>query len=99
MADEIYADDSFKLNEAVDRAQQLRDKYRFVFGTELGSQVLSDILKMCHFAMKVDPDNKNEIIAHNLAVEILAKCGVYDGDNFEKVIRNILGIAASARVS
>lgn len=72
------------------RQAPIEDKYRFVFGSEVGLEVLADIMAMCHVGQHLDPDNKNEVIAHNLGLSIMAKAS--REDNYKNVIKSMLGL-------
>lgn len=72
------------------------DRYRSVFGSKLGSEVLADILAMCHFGASLDPDNKAQIAEYNVGVAILAKCGALRDDNMLSVLRTMINGADNA---
>jgi len=59
-------------------AREIQDKYRFVFGYDLGLEVLRDILITCHFGVTLDPDNKVQIAEYNVGIVIAAKSGFLD---------------------
>jgi hypothetical protein len=62
------------------------DKYRAIFLTPMGLEVLADILEMCHFGCTLDPDNKVMVSEHNLGVVILSKCGIFSKGTKDSVI-------------
>ena len=44
--------------EAEKYEREIKDKYRALFGSGIGVEVLADILALCHFGSTLDPDNK-----------------------------------------
>lgn len=64
---------------------KITENYRAVFGTETGQKVLADILDSLNYFSAVEPAADN-LILHNKAKEILAKCGILEERNKEKII-------------
>lgn len=56
------------------RAQEMRQRYRNVFGTEEGRRVLGHILKQNHFGVPLNTEA--ERIEYNVGMEIARMCGV-----------------------
>ena len=52
------------------------DKYKYLFSSPMGREVLADILAECHFGTTLNPDNKVQIAEYNVGIMILAKCGI-----------------------
>jgi hypothetical protein len=76
-------------------AQEMQEKYRAVFGSGLGLDVLVDMMSMLHYGSTLDPDNPLQIAEHNLAVTILASCGVHATDNFRNLVGTMLGLRSN----
>ncbi len=56
----------------------LRPKYRLLFLTEIGREVLADILvTLCHFGLYLDPEDKAQIGQYNVGVSILSRIGIF----------------------
>lgn len=74
----------------------IQSKYRIVFlqGT-LGQDVLQDILSLCHFGSTLDPDNKVQVAEYNVGVAILHRCGIFEEETFEQVIRALANVVPS----
>ena len=56
-------------------ALTLTDKYRAVFGTPEGREVLQDILDSCNY-FSLEMPGVDNLILHNFAKSLLAKCGI-----------------------
>lgn len=65
---------------------ELQVKYREVFLSPLGRDVLADLMDKCHFGVTLDPDNKVQIGEYNVGVAILAMCGILYGNTKKDVI-------------
>lgn len=78
--------------------REIKDKYRALFGSGIGIEVLADLLALCHFGGSLDPDNKVMVAEYNVGVMVLARCGVLQSDNFEGVISALLGVRRKRRV-
>jgi hypothetical protein len=78
--------------EAEKYEREIKDKYRALFGSGIGVEVLADILALCHFGSTLDPDNKVQVAEYNVGVSLLARCGILAPDNFESVIHALLGL-------
>ena len=55
----------------------MQDKYRALFITPLGLEVLTDILFKLDFGCTLDPNDTQKICQHNIAIDILANCGMF----------------------
>lgn len=77
---------------------KLQAKYRAVFITSaLGKDVLSDILKLCHFGCTLDPDNLVQVSEHNVGVAILNRLGIFSEDTLEDVVRALANVVPLAK--
>ena len=64
------------------------EKYRYVLlGSEMGLEVLGDILSMCHLGVPLDSDNPQSIGEHNVGVVILNKCGIFGTNTLPQVLK------------
>jgi len=75
----------------------LQSKYRHVFLSPIGREVLADILGTCHFGATLDPDNKAQIAEHNVGTYILFQCGVLGPDRDMDVINALINSLTSSR--
>lgn len=76
----------------------IRDKYRALFSTGLGIDVLDDIMKLCGFGELIEVNNPAMVARHNLAVAILSKClGSESKDGVRTVVQSMLGFGRTAR--
>lgn len=66
--------ESFKLEKR--EKDDLGDKYRALFKSEFGREVLADILYRSHWGTALDAENKQQIGEYNLGVYILARAGI-----------------------
>lgn len=79
----------FKLVEPDKGDQNVTDKYRAIFMSEMGREVLQDILiELCHFGQYLT--NEKEVCEHNMGVMILANCGVYKAGKKRDIINSLL---------
>ena len=60
------------------RAKDMMQRYRNVFGTAEGRIVLGDILSVAGFGEKLDPDRPAEVSWYNCAIEIARLAGAFD---------------------
>lgn len=64
------------------------EKYRHVLlGSEMGLEVLGDILLMCGFGCTIDPDNPAAVAEHNVGVVILNNCGIFGTNTLPQVLK------------
>lgn len=70
----------------------IQDKYRYVFTSAIGQDVLGDILVMCHFGCTLDPDNKAQVAEQNIGVAILAKMGVFAPNTLQQVVQALCSV-------
>ncbi len=69
------------------------EKYRHVlFGSEMGKEVLGDILTMCRFGATLDPDNQAMVAEHNVGTVILMNCGVFAPKTGMQVINALTAV-------
>jgi len=71
--------------------KQIINKYRKVFLSPLGREVLTDILTMCHFGKTLDSANLHQVAEYNVGVAILAKMGIFA----EGTMMNLLNAMAT----
>jgi hypothetical protein len=71
---------------------ELTEKYRHVFCSGVGLEVLADILTMTHFGETLDLSNPHRIAEHNIGVAILAKMGVFSPGTKMDVIRALAAV-------
>lgn len=76
---------------------ELSQKYRHVFTSPIGKEVLTDILATCHFGETLDPDNKVQIAEYNVGVYILFQCGVFGPDRGTEVINALINSLTSSK--
>ena len=75
--------------------KELMEKYRKVFGSPIGQDVLADILTMTHFGETLDAGNLHRVAEHNLGILILAKMGVSSHETKLDVIRALQSVTPS----
>lgn len=83
-------EDVFEALQGTDESEDVGKKYRHLFSSSLGREVLADILGECHFGSTLDPDNKAQVAEYNVGVLILAKCGVFIHGTKMDVINGLL---------
>ena len=72
---------------------QISNRYRHLFlGSQMGMQVLADILDMCYFGSSLDVENKVEIARYNLGISILVKCGIFEGVSQFEIVNALSGM-------
>lgn len=72
---------------------EIRAKYRQVFlHSQLGKDVLADILKLCKFGCSLDPENLVQVSEYNVGVAILHRLGILAEDTLEDVVRALASI-------
>lgn len=75
------------------------DKYRQVFfGSDMGKEVLEDILTMCKFGTTLDPDNAAMVAEHNVGTVILVNCGIFAPKNGAQVINALSAVMPSGNL-
>ena len=72
-------------------------KYRSIFTSPLGREVLADLLRECHFGSTLDPDNKVQTAEYNVGVMVLAKCGVFGPETKMDVINALLNVIPKSK--
>jgi hypothetical protein len=84
MADEIYG-------TSEPAKPTIEDKYAFVLtGSEMGLEVLADILSWNRFLTSIPLNDPMAIAHHNLCLMLLTKCKMFDSNS--EVIRAMLGL-------
>lgn len=63
-----------------------QDKYRAVFLSPMGREVLGDILMECEFGCCLTPTDPGQIGKYNVAVLILAKLGIFGKGTLPQVL-------------
>lgn len=93
MADEIYDDTPHPQDIYV---KEIRAKYRQIFTTKLGVDVLTDILAMCNFGRQLDPNNPQQVAYYNVGLSILKQIGIElnTTDSLNEAVKSILGVRA-----
>jgi hypothetical protein len=76
---------------------ELMEKYRLVFGSPVGQEVLADILTMTHFGCTLNPDNKAQVAEHNIGIAILAEMGIFSRETKMDVIRALQGVVPEVK--
>lgn len=71
---------------------ELTAKYRTVFESQIGKDVLADLLKNAHFGETLNWENPGMIAEYNFGVVILASMGIYSRETREDVIRALLTV-------
>lgn len=72
--------------------EKAMDKYRLVFNSPIGQEVLSDILTMTHFGCTLNSENPQSIGEHNVGVAILAKMGIFAQGTKLDVLKSLMAI-------
>ncbi len=69
------------------------EKYRHIFfNSDMGKEVLEDILTMCRFGTTLDPDNPAMVAEHNVGTVILTNCGVFAPKTGAQVINALTAV-------
>jgi hypothetical protein len=64
-------------------------KYRQLFASAIGQEVLMDILDLCGYGNPIPEGDNYSVACHNLAIEILKRIAI--GGNKENLLKTILG--------
>lgn len=67
-----------KLSPEQQKAKDMMQRYRNVFGTPEGKIVLGDILSVAGFGGKPNPNDPAQVSWYNFAVEIARLAGAFD---------------------
>ncbi len=67
---------SYEQELAQDPRKAIRFKYRELFSSELGREVLADLLEQAEFGTIIHPQNEVKLMWHNAAICILRECGM-----------------------
>lgn len=76
--------DKFDFETQEDPRKDIRAKYRELFTSILGRQVLADILESCYFGSVLDP-NTTQVMWYNSAIRILQECGMIGPGLYDQV--------------
>ena len=68
----------------------IEDKYRAVLCSQVGLDVLADLLSLLEWPSTIEPGDERKVVAHNLALNILRKCGLVE--NSTELIARMLGV-------
>lgn len=80
---------------------KLRDKYRLMFSTPLGKEVLTDMLIRLHYFDEISTkpswrrwfrDKNEEVVLQNFAKRLMGILGVYDGRNALAITQALLAL-------
>jgi hypothetical protein len=67
---------------------KIEDKYKFTFQSPLAREVLKDIvLRTCRYGSTLDPESREQIAQHNVAVDILSMCGIFPHQLFDRWLK------------
>lgn len=69
------------------------EKYRAIFLSSLGQEVLTDLLTELGFGSTLDPEKAYQVHQHNLAVVILAKCGILGAGTMGDVVNALSSVS------
>ncbi len=84
----------------MEQQPKIEDKYRFIFRSPLGQDILGDILvNLCHFGCTLDPENKVQVSEYNVGIAILAKMGVFGPNKIQEVVQALCSIAPSINLN
>jgi hypothetical protein len=78
-------------------SDELSQKYRHIFLSPIGREVLADVLALCHFGCTLDPDNKVQVSEYNVAVTILSNLGVFGPDRDQIVTDALINSLVSTQ--
>jgi hypothetical protein len=81
----------FDLGEKNPR-EGIQDKYRALFDSPIGREVLRDILQNCEFGSILHPENYIKFMWHNIAVTILKECGMIGPDLMDQVVNGFCNV-------
>lgn len=84
-------------SEEMRPGRELQDKYRHLFLSGIGVDVLADLLTICHFGSTLNPDNSIQISEYNVGVAILARCGILGPQTKKAVIRALCSVVPDDR--
>lgn len=69
-----------------DPRKEIRAKYRALFTSPMGREVLQDILQNSEFGSILHPENYIKFMWHNVAITILKECGMIGPDLMDQVV-------------
>ncbi len=74
---------------------EMGNKYRKVFfGSHEGTEVLDDILRLCHYYDTLPTDNPAVIAMHNIAKVIMDKAGLIKGNITVETLRTMFNLSS-----
>jgi hypothetical protein len=69
--------------------EKLKTKYRFLFTSDMGIEVLADILcNFCHFGYALE--NPEEVAQYNVGVYIMGRLGIFEKGEEQDIVRALL---------
>ena len=89
--------DEFEALMERNEGDDIGSKYRYVFASPLGREVLADLLSECHFGETLDLSNPHKIAEYNVGVMVLAKCGVFGPKTKMDVINALLNVIPKSK--
>ena len=84
--------DEFEALMPKPKEDDIGNKYRHVFSSPMGREVLADILTECHFMEVPDASNPHKCGEQGIGILILAKCGILGPDTKMRVIDALLNV-------
>ncbi len=78
--------DKFDYEIRTDARKDIRIKYRELFSSPMGREVLTDILSNCEFGSILHPENTVKLMWHNAAIVILKECGMVGRELMDQVV-------------
>jgi hypothetical protein len=74
--------------------EEMQAKYRLLFfSTDIGVEVLADILQMCHFTIETVAQDPVQNAVKNVGEAILRNCGIYK-DGHENMVEFLRAVQA-----
>ncbi len=89
--------DEFEALQTKPVENEMEGKYRMVFSSSVGREVLADILTMCHLMEVPDASNSHRCGEQGIGILILAKCGILGPDTKLDVINALLNVIPKRR--
>ncbi len=75
-----------------DPRKDIRAKYRALFDSPIGREVLRDILINAEFGSILHPENYIKFMWHNIAITILKECGMIGPDLMDQVVNGFCNV-------
>ena len=67
-------------------------KYRYVFSSPMGREVLADLLFLCHLFDVPDSNNPQKCGEQGIGIGILGRCGILGPNSMRDVINALLNV-------